>query len=164
MPSAILFYDVVLWVHVTAIVLAFGVTFSYPITVPFLAGRHPRAMPAVHAAQDRVGRFLITPAATLALVAGIYLATDRDLWDRPWVTIPFLILVALLGLGGAFFAPHERRAAALAERDVAAAGDGEVVWSDEYLTVSKRIALVGTLASLLVLVALFLMITKPGGY
>ena len=162
MPVAILFYDVVLWVHVTAIVLAFGVTFSYPITVPFFMRNHPRAMPAVHAAQDRVGKFLITPAATIALLAGAYLATDRDYWSEVWVTVPMVILIGLLGLGGAFFSPSEKRAAELAARDVEAAGAGRPEWSPEYEALSKRVAMVGALASVLVLVALFFMIAKPG--
>ena len=162
MPLAILFYDVVLWIHVTAIVLAFGVTFAYPILFPYFRREHPQALPALHAAQDKIGKFLITPAATVALLAGAYLATDREYWDEVWVSVPLLILIALLGLGGAFFAPQERRAAELAGRDVAAAGGAEPQFSADYDAVAQRIARVGTLASFLVLVALFFMITKPG--
>jgi hypothetical protein len=158
---AIFFYDVVLSVHIAAILIAFGVTFAYPVLVPFLLRRHPRAMPAIHEAQDRIGKFVITPAATVALLAGAYLASDRDYWSETWVSVPLVILIVLLGLGGAFFAPHERKAAELASRDVAAAGDGEVAWSDEYQAVSRRIATVGALASALVLVAVFFMTTKP---
>jgi hypothetical protein len=42
MLTAVLFYDVVLSVHIAAIVIAFGVTFTYPVlgppTVALLAG------------------------------------------------------------------------------------------------------------------------------
>lgn len=153
---AILFYDVVTAVHVTAVVLAFGVTFSYPILFPFLGRNHPGALGPVHAAQKRVGQLLITPFATLALLTGIYLASDRDLFDRIWVQVPMAILIVLLGLGGAFFSPSEERAAALAPRD------GQPP-SPEYLALAARIGKVGLLSSLLVLVAIFVMVLKPGG-
>jgi hypothetical protein len=158
---AIFFYDIVLSVHIAAIVIAFGVTFAYPVLIPYLMRHHPRTMPAIHEAQDRIGKFVITPAATVALLAGAYLASDRHYWSEVWVSIPLVVLVVLLGLGGAFFAPHERKAAQLAARDVAASPDGEVAWSDEYQAVSRRIAVVGGLASALVLVALFFMTAKP---
>jgi uncharacterized membrane protein len=152
---AITGYSVVLAVHVMAIVLAFGVTFAYPIIFPFLGRHHPQALAPIHHAQERIGKFLITPAATLALATGIYMASDHDLFDRIWVQVPLGILVVLLGLGGAFFAPHERRAAALAESDPGGA---------EYRALAARVAKVGALASLLVLVAIFFMVAKPGGY
>ena len=45
---AIQFYDVVVAVHVMAIVLAFGVTFAYPIIGPYMAKNAPAALPALH--------------------------------------------------------------------------------------------------------------------
>jgi hypothetical protein len=81
------------------------------------------------------------------------------------VIVPLVILITLLGLGGAFFSPNERRAADLASRDVAAAApDGPVTLSPEYAAVASRLALVGALSSGLVLVAIFFMAAKPGGY
>lgn len=161
MPLAVTFYDVVLWVHVTSIIAAFGVTFAYPVTMPFFLRNHPRSMPAVHQAQDLVGKVLITPAATLALLAGAYLATDRDLWSEVWVTVPLVILIVILGLGGAFFAPTERKAAELASRDIAAAGDGEPQFSPEYEAVLARLRNVDMLATLLIVLAAYFMIAKP---
>jgi small-conductance mechanosensitive channel len=159
---AIFFYDLVLSLHIAAILIAFGVTFAYPVLIPYLMRHHPRTMPAIHEAQDRIGKLVITPAATVALLAGAYLATDRHYWSEVWVTVPLIVLIVLLGLGGAFFAPNERKAAQLAARDVAAsADDGEVAWSLEYQAISRRIAIVGALASALVLVAVFFMTTKP---
>ena len=162
---AIYFYDVVLSIHIMAIVVAFGVTFAYPILFTYVTREHPRILPGLHGAQERIGKFLITPAATIALIAGFYLAGDRDYMGKVWVIVPLIILIALLGLGGAFFAPNERRARELAARDVAAAGpDGPVTLSPEYQALSGRIAKVGALSSVLVLVAIFFMAAKPGGY
>ena len=164
MTIAIYFYDVIVAVHVAAIMLAFGVTFAYPILVPYFLANHPRSIPALHQAQSQIGKFLIVPMATVALVAGIYLASDRDYWDREWVIVPLIVLVGLLALGGAFFTPQEKRAAELAERDIAASAGDDVKWSPEYEAVGRRLAIVGALSSLSVLVALFFMVAKPGGY
>lgn len=153
---AIVFYDVVVAVHVMAIVLAFGVTFAYPILFPFIGKNHPAALGPIHEVQHKLGRFLITPFATLALLTGIYLAADQDLFDKIWVQVPMVILIVLLGLGGAFFTPSEKRAAALAPRE------GQPP-SPEYLALSMRVAKVGMLTNALVLVAIFLMVAKPGG-
>ena len=162
---AIYFYDVILSVHIAAIVIAFGVTFAYPILGIYVTREHPRFLPALHGAQERIGKFLITPAATIALLAGFYLASDRDYMGKVWVIVPLVILIALLGLGGAFFGPSEKRASELAARDVAASGpDGQVTLSPEYTALADRIAKVGALASLLILVAIFFMAAKPGGY
>lgn len=161
MPIAVLFYDVVVFVHVAAIVIAFGITFTYPLIGPHFAEKRRKAAPAWFELDAKIGSRIIMPAATVALLAGSYLATDRDYWDQTWVTVPATILVVLLGLGGAFFIPTERKLAAVAERDVAAAGEGEVVWSEEFTGLNRRLAIVGGLANLLILVALFFMVVKP---
>lgn len=150
---AILFYDVVVAAHVMSIVLAFGVTFAYPILFPFLGRNHPAALAPMHEAQERIGKFLIMPFGILALVTGIYLASDRDLFSELWVQVPMTILIILLGLGGAFFSPQERKAAELAR---------DQPGSPEYMAVTQRVAKVGALSSLLVLVAIFFMVAKPG--
>jgi uncharacterized membrane protein len=155
--ATILFYDVVVAVHVMSIVIAFGVTFAYPVILPWMTSAHPEAMATVHEMQDRIGRLLIMPFGTLALLTGIYLASDRHLFGEAWVIIPMLILVLLLGLGGAFFSPRERALAVLARRDLATDGS----FSDEYEAQAKVVGSVGALASVLVLIAIFFMVAKP---
>lgn len=154
---AILFYDVVVALHVMTVVIAFGVTFVYPAIIPWFVKAHPEAMPAVHEMQVRVGRLIITPFATLALLTGIYLAADRDLFSETWVTIPMVILIVLLGLGGAFFTPREKQLAALARRDLDAGGG----LSDEYAARARTVGMVGALSSALILIAIFCMVARP---
>ena len=154
---AILFYQVVVAIHVMCIVIAFGVTFAYPAILPWLTKTHPETMPTIHEMQGRIGRFVITPFATLALLTGIYLAQDRDLFKEVWVTIPFVILIVLLGLGGAFFTPREKQLAALARRDIDAGG----ALSDEYHGRARTVGIVGALSSLLILFAIFCMVARP---
>ena len=72
------------------------------------------------------------------------------------------IVIVLGGLTGGYFVPADHKLAAMAEREIAAAGPGEVTMSDEYQGKARTIGLVGTLAGVLVLVAIFLMVAKPG--
>jgi hypothetical protein len=165
MPPAILFYDVVLFVHVAAIIVAFGVTFAYPLIGMSVRASRPEAVADFHRAQELVGKRLIAPFGGIAFLAGIYLAADRDLFDRVWVTVPMLILIVLLVSGGAFFGPTEKRLAELAARDVSRAAPGsQTTFSDEYEALNSRLKVVGTIMPLLVLVAVFMMVVKPGGY
>ena len=147
--------------HVSAILIAFGVTFTYPVIVPFFVTQAPKAAPAWFEIMGKLGKVIITPFATLALVLGAYLASDRGLWSEVWVTVPLVILIVILGLGGAVFAPNERKLVELAQRDVDAAGDGEVVWSDEFQALGRKLGMVGMFSSALVLIAAYFMIAKP---
>lgn len=165
LSPAIVFYDVVLAVHVIAVVVAFGVTFAYPVIESQVKQRAPRALPEWHRITAFLDGKFVSPAAGIALVAGVYLASDRDLFDRVWVQVPFTALIVILGTVGAYFTPQSRQLAALAERDVAAAAaDGPVTWSAEYQALSKRVAAVGGVIGFLILLSIFMMVAKPGGY
>lgn len=150
---AVTFYWSVVAVHVMAVMIAFGVTFAYPILFPFLARNHPQTLGPIHEAQERIGKFLISPFATLGLITGIYLAADGDYFGEVWVQVPMGILIVLLGLGGAFFAPQERKLAELARTEPGGAA---------YQSLVAKVSKVGTLSSVLVLVAVFFMVAKPG--
>ncbi len=98
----------------------------------------------------------------MILAAGIYLAAAGNFgFGDTFVSIGIVIIVVLLGLGHAFFMPTELRAAEAAERDIEAAGDGEIVLGAEYETLAKRLMVVGIASNLLVLVAIFVMVMKP---
>jgi hypothetical protein len=144
MLPAVQFYDVVVSIHVMAVIAAFGFWFAYPLLVP-------RGDAAAHRAQMRVARTVVTPAGTLALLAGIYLASDRSYWDKSWVGIPLVILIVLMGITGAYFIPRQRRLAELAQR-----GAGP-----QYDALAAQVARVAGAAAALVLVAVFFMVVKP---
>jgi hypothetical protein len=159
--AGIQLYDVVLFVHVAAVVVAFGATFAYPFFQAVVERIAPRGVPAMFRAMHTASRYLVTPGLLVVLAAGIYLTIDRWEFGELFVTVGLTIILVLLVLGVAFFDRQEARLIELSERDVAAAGPGDVTLSDEYRQVSKRFARVGALASLLVLLALFFMTVKP---
>ena len=159
--ASLRFFDVVLWLHITSVVVAFGVTFTYPVIVPLTVRTAPRQVAWLHTVQGAIGRFVITPFATLILLTGIYMAADADVFSEWWVGVPLVIILVLLGLLGAYFSPRQRRLSELAERDIAAAGDGQVVWSKEYEDLGRQVGTMGAISSLLVVVAIFVMVTGP---
>jgi hypothetical protein len=63
---------------------------------------------------------------------------------------------------GAYFIPADRRLGPMIEREIAAAGDREVVPSPEYRRQSMMEGVVGTIVGVLIVVAVFLMVAKPG--
>ena len=159
---AVMFWQFVLAVHIAAIVIAFGVTFAYPVMYAVGIKREPRSMPGFHRIQDTVGKTVITPFLALALLAGIYLAGHLHQWSYFYVQWGLAAIIVLGGLGGAFFAPQERKLAELADRDVAAAGDGEVAWSAEYTALRKRVEVVGYASAGLVLLTIYFMTVQTG--
>lgn len=162
MVPAVTFYTFVLAAHIASIVIAFGVTFAYPVMYAVGLKREPRTMPGFHRIQDFVGRFVISPFLGLALLCGIYLASKLKVWSDFYVQWGIVVIVLLGGLGGAFFAPRERKLGELAERDVAAAGEGEVTFSEEYLSLRRQVAIVGYVANVLVILTIYFMTAQTG--
>jgi uncharacterized membrane protein len=150
-------YKFALFLHVLAVVLAFGPTFGYALFFSVVP-QHPRATPAILAGVQKCDRYLVNPGMIVLLLAGIYLLIDGD-WEtnEAFISFGFVAIVVLFGLQHAFFQPQTRKARELAERDLKS-GD---VLSDEFTTLSERIGKVGGLAGLIVVVAVFFMSYKP---
>jgi hypothetical protein len=155
--SAVAFWQVILAVHIIAVVVAFGVTFAYPLFGVAGARLDPRAMPWFHRMQQLIGRRLISPGLGLVLIAGIYLASKLHQWHFFYVQWGVVVAIVLGAVEGAFMVPNEGKLAELAERDIAAAGAGPVSFSPEYDALFKRVGSVGAAMSLLVVITVYLM-------
>ena len=163
MVPAVTFYTFVLAAHIASIVIAFGVTFAYPVMYAVGLKREPRTMPGFHRIQDYVGKFVISPFLAVALLCGIYLASKLKVWSDFYVQWGLGVIVVVGGLGGAFFAPRERKLGELAERDIAASKDGnEVTFSVEYLALRRQVAIVGYVMNVLVLLTIYFMTAQTG--
>lgn len=150
-------YKFALFLHILAVVLAFGPTFGYALFFS-VAPQYPRAVPAILTGVQKCDRYLVNPGMIVLLLAGVYLLVDGD-WDagEAFISVGFLAIVVLLGLQHAFFQPQTRRAKELAERDLKA-GD---TLSPEFDAVSQKLGQVGGLAGLIVVVTTFFMSYKP---
>jgi len=159
--ASITFHSILVFIHVTAAVVGLGATFALAVGFP-LAVRlgDPRLMPFVHKLSLEVTRKLASPALLLILITGIWQAVDGDFdFGAPWISGAFVIVLALGGLQGAYFTPTDRKLAAMAEKELA---DGATELSADYQKQAQREGAIGALAGLLIVLAVFLMVTKPG--
>jgi hypothetical protein len=160
--TAVAFSQVILAVHIVAVVAAFGVVFAYPLFALVGARLDPRAMPWFHRVQQMIGRRLINPGLAVVLLAGIYLASDLHQWKAFYVQWGLAAVVIIGALVGAVMIPREGKLAKLAERDIAAAGAGEVKWSDEYQALAKQVRMASSVLILIVVVTIYLMSVRAG--
>jgi uncharacterized membrane protein len=157
------FYEFVLAVHIMAVVVAFGVTFAYPIMFAVGARHDPRSLPLLHRIEYTIERYLINPGLLLVVIAGIYLASKGHFWSDFFVQWGLGAVLVIGALIGSVMIPTAKRAEQIAARDVAGAGDGaEVQLSDEYRALVRRLSTVGSLLSLLVLVTVLFMALHLG--
>jgi uncharacterized membrane protein len=150
-------YKIALFLHILAVVLAFGPTFGYAFFFS-VAPQYPRAVPAIMAGIQKVDRYLVNPGMIVLLLAGIYLLSDGG-WDGSdaFISVGFLAIIVLFGLQHAFFQPQVRKLKETAERDLNA-GD---TLSAEFEAGGERVGKVGMLAGLIVVVTIFFMAYKP---
>jgi Predicted integral membrane protein (DUF2269) len=154
-------YEIVLAVHVMAVVVAFGVTFAYPIMFAVTARHGARSLPLVHRIEYTIERFLINPGLVVVLAAGIFLASDGHHWSEFFVQWGIGAVVVIGALVGSVMIPTAKRAERVAERDVSAAGHGDIEMSAEYQALARRLATIGSLLSALVLITILFMATRP---
>lgn len=152
-------YKIALFLHVLAVVLAFGPTFGYGIAFSVMP-KYPQSAPGILAGIQKIDRYLVNPGMIVILLAGIYLmiASD-DVWkgDEAFIIVGFLAIIALFGLQHAYFQPRVRQALEMAERDLKAGG----TLSEEFALHGQQTGQVGGIAGLIVVVTIFFMTYKP---
>ena len=164
MVLAVTSYDFSVFLHVTAVVVGFGATFAESITFPVAMTMDKRHLPYVHRLQRAINQWFAGPAMLVILATGFYQVSDHD-WDLgdTWLSWTLTIVVVIAAILGGYFIPEDRKLQAMAERDIAAApAGGEITMSDEYLRRSRREGIVGGITGLLIVIAIYLMVTKPG--
>ena len=150
---AVQLYDVVLWVHITAVVTAFGALFAYPVFLAVNAQAPLVQRAGFHRLQIAFSKRVTGPVIGVILLAGIYLATDGDHWDEPWVTISLVLLIVIAGLGATVLRRGEEQLVASAE-----AGD------EERYANALSTARTWTLVTIvLIVVTIYVMTAKPFG-
>jgi Predicted integral membrane protein (DUF2269) len=154
------FYDVIVWLHISSVVVGFGPTFAFGLYLALASRKYPRSMPAILDAQCTISRTMVTIAALVILGSGIYLAADRWEFSDFFVVAGLVAVVVLLAMVHLYFVPNEVRAREIAERDIEAAGSGEVKFSDEFDRRMRGSAIAGPIAGLIIIVTIYFMATK----
>ena len=152
-------YEISAFVHVSAVVVGFGATFAEAIMFPVAMKSGVRHLPYVHRLQLAINQRMATPALGLIILTGIYQTIDGD-WEFGsfWISATFLIAIVIGGINGAYFIPTDRRLAAQAQRELDETGNV----TDDYRQAARTEGIVGAVTGLLIIAAIFLMVTKPG--
>jgi hypothetical protein len=142
-------YSVILAVHIMGVVLAYGLTLTYPVLIPYVRRHNPEALRGVHAVQHVLNQRLTGPGTAVVLAAGIYLASDSHQWDQPFVGVGLASILLIGAIGGAIITPAARKMI-------------ELAGTPEYEPVYRRYMRAEAFLGLVVLVAIFFMAAKPG--
>ena len=161
--TAITAYNFSIFLHVTAVMVGFGATFALSVATPIAMKLDPRHLPYVHQLSLVLNRFFAGPALVIVIATGFYQVSKGN-WKfgDAWISATFAIVIVLGGLMGAVFMPSAKALKTLSERDVAAAGGGPVTVSEEYNKRARAEVIAGPITGLLLVAAVFLMVTKPG--
>jgi uncharacterized membrane protein len=163
MVLAVTSYELSLFIHITAAIVGLGVTFAEGLTYPVAMRMDPRYLPYKHALQLAINKYLALPALVVLLATGLYQADEAGFeLGRTWLVGAMSIIALLAVMLIAYFIPEDRRLLAIVQRDIGASEGGEVALSDEYLGRVRIEEILGALAGLLVIAAVYLMVTKPG--
>jgi hypothetical protein len=156
-PDKVSFYNVVLFLHISSAIVAFGILFANPLIFASLRRVGNVAQLAWwHRTQVRVDRFILSPAATLLLACGIYMASEGPYgWKSTFISVGLALLIVIMGIVGSVQTRSGVKAAEIAER-------GEL--GADYERYATRLQWAGNAAALLVLVTVFLMVTKLGAH
>ncbi len=159
MLVAVAFYEVVLALHILAVVFAFGATFAYPVLVGTITKVDSRAQPALYRALHAVSQRVIMPGLAAIVVFGIYLASHLHLWHAFFVQWGIGVSVVIGAVEGMYLGPREKRLIEVADREAAAAaGSGEVAYGAEHDSLVRQIGAVGAMMDLLVVITIFFMV------
>ena len=160
---AVTFYDVVVWLHVSSVVVAFGPTFAFGIYLALAARKYPRAMPAVLEATITINRSMVT-------IGGVADPAHRHLPRRRTAGSSASSSSAggssrsssCSGLVHGFFIPHD---SGRCERPSATSRPpgrpARSQFSEEFQRETGRSARMGPIAGLIVIVTIYVMVAKP---
>jgi uncharacterized membrane protein len=149
--ATVRFYDVVLWIHITAVVVAFGTLFAYPLFLSLNARAPIAERASLHKLQIAFSKRITGPAIVVILAAGIYMASDAHLWSRSWVGAGLALLIVIAGLGATVLRKGEERLLACAQ-----SGD-----QSGYARVLGPLLGWTALTIVLIVVTIFLMAVRP---
>lgn len=159
MLAAVTGYEVSVFIHVAAVVVGLGATFAESVMFPVAMKLDRRHLPYLHALQLAINRWLALPATLVIVLTGFYQVAEGN-WNLGefWISATIAIVVVLVLLNALYFIPADRRLQPMVTRELEAGGD----LSEEYQRRARAEGVVGAVAGLLVLAAIFLMVAKPG--
>ncbi|MEO0400393.1 MAG: hypothetical protein AAF224_13340 [Pseudomonadota bacterium] len=153
-------YTLLVFVHIIAVVFAFGPTFAYPLFVGVAEKTNPRALPVIGvgiATWDKVS----VPLMALIAIAGLTLVfMGYGSFNQFYVVWGIVATIAIFAQTIWFFMPKWKRLFEIVERDIEASGEGEVKFSAEYDALKKQIDLGGLIVAIIIVYTIYVMVRK----
>lgn len=166
MPLAVTNLEFSIFLHITAVVVGFGVTFSESVMFPVAMKTSARNLPYVHRLQLVINQFFAIPAAIVIAATGVYQVDKLNLdYGAFWLSATITILVILFLVNILFFIPTDRKLLPIIEKAIADAGDKELTLSDlppTYQRLGRAEGIVGSIMGILLIAAIFFMVATPG--
>lgn len=150
------FYEFLVFVHVLMVVVWVGGDVAIQaLALRATAAKDPARMAAFSADAEWIGLRIFMPASLLLVIFGIWAAIDGD-WDfgQAWISIGFAAFLFSFFLGMAFLGPESGRIKALIEE--------RGVDDPDVTRRTRRILLFSRIEVLIMIVAIWAMVTKPG--
>ncbi|MGH2734142.1 MAG: DUF2269 family protein [Actinomycetota bacterium] len=146
-------YEFLKFLHVVLAIVAIGANATYGLWLA-RAAREPEhtayALKGIKILDDKIAN----PAYALLLVTGFAMVIESDIpMDTFWIAAALVLFVILVVLALVGYTPTLRK-------QIAAVEAGRLD-SDEYRALSKRGSVLGAVLGVLVIVIVFLMVTKP---
>jgi uncharacterized membrane protein len=158
-PANVSWFRFFLFLHVMGAIAALGPTLTYGLWIGFAERGDPATRAFVLATISKVDGRLATPSFIAQGVTGVLLILvgSVDLLGTPWLLVAIAIYVALAATAVGAYAPTFRLQVAAAQ--AVAAGDASA--PARYAAVARRALAYGLATTVLTVVIVFLMVTKP---
>ena len=157
---AVVFWQIILAVHVVFVVAAFGLLLAYPLITIASERIDRRSLPVLLRVRVLLGRSLVNPGLLIVAISGVYLAAQQHQWGNFYVWWGVAAALTIGGLEGALVMRQSATLAGLAERDVNLFGSSDGAWSSDYIAARNRADQVNALLAVIVVVTTFLMVVQ----
>ena len=154
-----------LFLHVAGAVLAFGPTYTFPF-IGAMGGREPQHVNFALRVQQRIANRLVVPLALFQAVTGLLLIwkTGIDLFSTYWLLLGIALYLSALGIALGISLPAVGRLIEMTSAPPPAPPPGSAPPSGpppEVAALARRARQAGMVNAVLILVIIFLMVTKP---
>ncbi len=157
-------FAIVLFLHVAGAILAFGPTYAFMILGP-MGGSEPQHLNFALRVQKRISSTLIAPLAIFQGITGLTLVAlaGFEILTRGWLLLSLVLYALLLTIGFGVLIPSLRVLvpATSGPPPAPAAGEAPQGPPPHIIAARDRARMGGMINAVLVLVIVFLMVTKP---
>lgn len=152
-------FRIVLLLHALGAIASLGPSLTYGLWIGLAERAEPATRAFVLSSISRIDRRLTTPAYMAQAVTGVALIVVHrwDFFGTPWLLTAVALYVTLTAVAIVGYAPTFRRQSALAVR----VAEGDEAAATEYRAAARRSTAFGATTTVMTVLVVVLMVTKP---